>query len=95
MAHRRALLVSVLLAALALLAPLAAVADPCPDCGPAQGCCASQGCACCLVLASVLTVTVRVDASSAWTGLVSCASAERCPSADPRAVFHVPKLPLA
>jgi len=95
MAPRPALVVSVLLVALALLAPLADVADPCPDCGPAQGCCSSQGCRCCLVLTSVLTVAVRVDASTAWTGLVVHASAQRSPSADSRDVFHVPKSPLA
>ena len=95
MAPRPALVVSVLLVALALLAPLATVADPCPDCGPAQGCCSSQGCACCLVLTSVLTASVRVEASTAWTGLVTPPPAERRPAVASRDVFHVPKSPLA
>jgi hypothetical protein len=99
MAPRRTRFV-VLLVALALLAPLAAVADPCPDCGPAQDCCCSPGCrsslgcTCGLVL-TVLTATLRVDASSAWTGLVGHPPADRRASGDPRDVFHVPKPPLA
>jgi hypothetical protein len=96
MAPRPALLVSILLVALALLAPLVAVAvDPCPDCGPSQGCCSSQGCPCCLALTSVLTVTVRLNASSAWTTLVGHSAEERYLSSDPREIFQVPKSPLA
>jgi hypothetical protein len=94
-AMARALLVTVLLAALGLLVPLAAVADPCPDCGPVQGCCPSLGCACCAPGAALLPVMVPVALSPAWTALVGDRAADRCPSADPRDVFHVPKSPPA
>jgi hypothetical protein len=94
MARRSALLVPLLLAVLALLAPLAAVADACPDCGP-SGCCPSLGCACCLASASVLTAEVQVKAGSVSTVLVGDPPADRCLSADPRDVFHVPKSLLA
>jgi hypothetical protein len=96
MSRRSLLWLSALWMALAFLAPLAGLADSCQDCLWTPGnCCAASGCPCCIHGSSVLTHVSPPELSPASMGITPDALPDRCLSADPRDVFHVPKSPLA
>jgi hypothetical protein len=98
MARRSAFGLVALLAILPFVLPLSALAEPCADCDePAS----TESCppACVLCFCCGQAVSIVSVAPGAEPGLAAADSADdavdddRRPSADPRDVFHVPKIP--